>query len=691
MADKVPRRLSPMRPEIQALRAFAVLAVVVYHLWPDRLAGGFVGVDIFFAISGFLITAHLMREATLTGRISLPRFWARRARRLLPASLLVIATSALATLLWVPTNLWEAFFREIGAAALYVENWALAADSVDYLANENVASPVQHFWSLSAEEQFYIALPILIVLTLLATFKLRMPRRTLVIGAVLAAVTVASFVWSVVQVQAEPASAYFVTPTRAWEFLAGGLLALVAPHARVGAVAVRTAVSWLGWGMLVAAALLYSNAIPFPGVPALLPVLGVVAVIWAGSDDLKYSVNPVARLRPIQFVGDISYSMYLWHWPLIVLLPYALDAENTDATKWGILAASILLGWASKKLVEDPVRTGGLARVRPRYTLIATAAAMAIVVFASGTGVNAVQNQAAADIAMTAELIAADTPCFGAAAMDPENQPCVNPDLATTVIPALMSSTKSTSPTWDECHARTSEARECVLGTEGGTRVLVVGDSHAHHWISAIESLAASEGWEIHMFVRGRCSFNDADWDRNSGSLEKSCTTWNDNVDAAVAAQDPFEYVFTSLRVKGNQTIHGSDETSPETTTAALAEAGFASAWNPMIERGATIVAIHDNPRSGQIKKCVRQNPDDLELCRTKVGPATSMVDWLYESALEIPGVIPVDLTDYFCGDEFCQGVIGGVLVVRDDHHLTTTYAETLAPYLLRAMEDAQR
>jgi peptidoglycan/LPS O-acetylase OafA/YrhL len=679
-----------VRPEIQALRAFAVLVVVVYHLWPTAMPGGFVGVDIFFAISGFLITAHLMREATLTGRISLPQFWARRARRLLPASLLVVATSALATLLWVPTNLWEAFFREIGAAALYIENWALAADSVDYLANENVASPVQHFWSLSAEEQFYIVWPLLIVVALIATVKLRMPRRTLVIGAVLGAVTLASLVWSIVQVDAEPASAYFVTTTRAWEFGAGGLLALVAPHVRTGAVAVRTAVSWAGWGVLVAAVVLYSNAIPFPGYPALLPVAGALAVIWAGSESLRFSPAAVTGVRPVQFVGDISYSMYLWHWPLIVVLPYALKADNTDVTLWGILAASILLGWASKRFIEDPVRTGGLARIRPRYTLIATAAAMVVLLVASSNGVSVVTNQAAADVVLAESLLAADTPCLGAAAMDPEDQPCDNPDLAHLVTPAAISAMSSISPTWDDCHALKSEARECVLGVEGGTRVLVVGDSHAHHLIGAIESLAASQNWEVHLMVRGRCPFSRVDWDKPSGAQEKACSRWNTAVNEKLADQAPYTYVFTSMRAKGAQVVNDSDESARKTSTEYLAERGIRQSWNPLIKRGATIIAVHDVPEAdAEVETCVLESPDDASNCATPADDALAYTDWIYNAALEKDHVIPVDLTEFMCTATECPAVIGGVLVHRDVSHISATFALTLAPYLLRAMEDA--
>ncbi|MDQ5808759.1 MAG: acyltransferase, partial [Actinomycetota bacterium] len=208
-----------MRSEIQALRGIAVLLVVVFHLWPSALPGGFVGVDVFFVISGFLITGQLVREVDRTGRVSLAGFWARRARRILPAALVVLAACALLTKAAVPETQWDQFFGEIVASAAYVENWHLAEAAVDYQAADDAPSPVRHFWSLSVEEQFYLVWPLLIVAALLAG------RRW--IPWTLGAVTAASFAWSLHETAADPAAAYFVTPTRAWEFGVGGLLALL--------------------------------------------------------------------------------------------------------------------------------------------------------------------------------------------------------------------------------------------------------------------------------------------------------------------------------------------------------------------------------------------------------------------------------------------------------------------------------
>jgi peptidoglycan/LPS O-acetylase OafA/YrhL len=312
-----------VRVEIQALRALAVSLVVLYHVVPLRLPGGYVGVDVFFVVSGSLITAHLLREVERTGRIRLAPFWARRARRLLPASLLVLLVSVAATVVWVPQTYWQGWLREIGASALYVENWVLAGDAVDYLAHTNAASPAQHYWSLSTEEQFYLAWPLLVALASWVAVRLGVRRRT-ALGALFGLLTLVSFLWSLWTTQVSPPDAYFTTPTRAWEFSLGGLLALWTATPPAGREQLRSLVSWTGFGAIAITALTYTGETPFPGTAALLPVLGTVAVIWAGAPRHDWSPTAVADFGPVRFLGNVSYSAYLWHWPLVVVLPFAL-------------------------------------------------------------------------------------------------------------------------------------------------------------------------------------------------------------------------------------------------------------------------------------------------------------------------------------------------------------------------------
>src|SRR4051794_15888134 len=288
-----PARQRAVREEIQALRALAVVLVVVYHYWPAVAPAGFVGVDVFFVISGFLITDMLLREVTARGTVSLPRFWARRARRLLPAALLTIAVCAVATLVFVPVTYWEQFFGEMRASAAYVQNWHLAGAAVDYFAPHD-RSPVRHFWSLSAEEQFYLVWPLLLLAGVgVARLAGRVRVTRGAIAAVLAVATAASLAYSVLATAADPLIAYFSTPARAWEFGAGGLLALAAADARRPRA--RAALSWVGLAAILLAALAHTARTDFPGWVALLPVLGALAVMRAGMPRVRWA--PTGALR----------------------------------------------------------------------------------------------------------------------------------------------------------------------------------------------------------------------------------------------------------------------------------------------------------------------------------------------------------------------------------------------------------
>ena len=325
--------------DIQGLRAIAVSMVVIYHLRPSLLPGGFAGVDVFFVISGYLITGHLWRGYRKTGSVSLLDFWGRRARRLVPAAALVLLVTWLVARVAEPVTELPDIAVQIRASALYFQNWQLASEAVNYLQSEGPATPVQHFWSLSVEEQFYLVWPLLFgaaALVAIVVARARggrgghhRPRRQpspaaarragLVTVAVLTTALVGcSLAYSVYDTRTNPAAAYFVTTTRMWELGVGGLLAMVPDTygRRIGRQ------GWLGWAGLAAvmvAAFTLSGTSPFPGWIALLPVLGAAAMIAGGSADGRLGPAPLTSARPLVFLGGISYSLYLWHWPIISL------------------------------------------------------------------------------------------------------------------------------------------------------------------------------------------------------------------------------------------------------------------------------------------------------------------------------------------------------------------------------------
>jgi peptidoglycan/LPS O-acetylase OafA/YrhL len=671
-----PSARESFRPEIQALRALAVLAVLVYHLVPTRFTGGFVGVDIFFVISGFLITGHLVKELERDGRIGVGAFWARRAKRLLPAAMLVLGFVALATLA-LPRLLWEQYFQEVVASTLYVENWRLAQDSVDYLAAANQPSPVQHYWSLSVEEQFYIALPLILLAAWWFTRRRRGQVRNAVV-AVLAITVVGSFVYSVALTPLNPGVAYFSTATRAWEFALGGLL-VFAP--RVPSLAARTAAAAAGLAAIAFACVAFSSRTPFPGSAAAVPVLGTAAVIWAGTLPWRLGPSALGRLWPVATLGRVSYSLYLWHWPLIVIVPLVTGHRIGIVEIAGIAIASALLAWASTTFVEDPVRFSprllGHGR-RPRTVALWSASAMASIVVFSLVALNSAH--AYADVAR-ADVEAArtgDLTCLGAMVHDDS---CADPAPPATLVPDPVLAPDDSGNDGDCWVTKTAaDPLFCHVGPADGTRrVLAVGDSHNNALIPAYRYAAEALGWQIDVTGHSACYWTDATLIQPVKAHEHACAAWQDNLASYLADHEPYDAILvTNSRV--NEPVAVPTGSSEEET----AVRGLLEAWAPQLARGVEIVALEDVPlpRADVTQCVVRHASTAAARCATPVDTALAPPSYAALAAEGTDGVSVLDLNDLLCDASSCAAVVGGVVVWQDRGHVTGTFARTLGPFL---------
>ena len=368
-----------MRADIQALRAVAVLTVLVFHVWPAAMPGGYVGVDVFFVISGFLITGVLLKDLE-RGGLDFRRFYARRIRRLLPAASLTLVATLVTAWMVLPGSAVRSLAWETGAATLYVANWLFVSNSVDYLAGGGAPSAVLHYWSLSIEEQFYILWPLLIFGASLLAGRTALGARR-VSGWLLALMIVLSLAWAVYLSFTDPAPAYFMTTTRVWELGVGSMIAIAGlklPAARPG---LASLLAVAGLAAIVVSALTYDTTLPFPGYEAILPVFGAAAVIIAGISSGSL-LDRIFSWRPVQYIGDISYSLYLWHWPVIVFYPY-VAGRNVEhfADVFTAVGVSLLLAHASKVWVEDRFRspTSGASG-----TQVGVATAPGIVVVSTG-------------------------------------------------------------------------------------------------------------------------------------------------------------------------------------------------------------------------------------------------------------------------------------------------------------------
>ncbi|WP_238598878.1 acyltransferase family protein [Saccharothrix sp. ALI-22-I] len=662
------------RTDIQALRAVAVLAVVVNHLWPGGLTGGYVGVDVFFVISGFLISSHLDREITATGRVRLGRFYARRIRRLLPAALLVLGVSLVAAYFLLPYPRWEATAAEAFAAALYWENWLLAAKSVDYSAANAAASLVQHYWSLSVEEQFYLCWPVLLVLL----FKIRR-RRAQVVG--ITVVGAASLAFSVYYTQVEPSQAYFVTPVRVWEFALGALVALTG-----WGLSKRTAgaASAVGFAMILGSAVLYGHGTPFPGYLALVPTVGTVLVIAAGRSPGRQWHTAVTASSPVQFLGGISYSLYLWHWPLILLAPFVLG----DALRAGrmtapylvaVLAVSLVLAYLSKVLVEDRGIAIGLGTGRTFAAMVAGV----VVVSAAAGGLNWTYLRHV-DQAERDGTVQLSGPCAGAQALIPAHG-CPNPMGPAKVVHMGPANEYFTAP--PDCVGTEGSADVLVCDYGGGAEspdvVWLVGDSHAQQWQPAVADLAREHGWVLKLAYLGGCPFADVAFvgfgDLTTDEARRTCVEWSARMTDVIAEDRP-SVVLTSFYARKESVDDGSGRSQTEQY-----RDGLEPRWRRWTDAGARVVVLADPPLNGAVRdhQCVALHPGDPSVCAVDRGTAHP-VDPLAEVARTSgnPGVRLADFTDYFCDERRCHGVVGNVAVYYDPDHLNATFSRSLAPML---------
>ncbi len=701
------------RPDVQGLRAVAVGVVLLYHAGASFMPGGFVGVDVFFVISGYLITGLLLREALSVGRISLAGFYAKRVRRILPAATVVLVTTLLLTVAFLPQIRWRSIATEAAGAAAYVVNWVLAG-STDYL-NANVApSPIQHFWTLSVEEQFYIVWPLMLIGALWFAMRASKRRggglRRISIGTSqpstsrvlrfagigVLAILIPSLAWSIFYTAANPAPAYFVTTTRLWELAIGAAVAVYAPAiARIPAH-VGYLLGWAGLAGIVVASVFYTASAPaFPGSAALLPTLSSAAIIAGGmSGRAELGVGRLLSIRPMRWVGDISYSLYLWHWPLIVVGTYLLG--GTLSFGFGLLIAvfSIVPAWLSYRYLETPFRNWPRLKESVRRSLeaggglAAVSVAMAVAVFVSSAfivqGLPKFEGQAQGAKALTSDYSDPDPSTFSDAGAPVD----VIPEGIT---PSDLEARDDNPEAYREgCLLDTtvSQPKECVLGDPlSDTTVALVGDSHAGSFIPAMDAVAKAKGWRLVTYTKAACSFANIP-QTHGGQAFPQCDEWNQEALDELRAEKPALVVTVNAGRRGVwQDGKALDEASRYTEF----KDALRSNWSELNADGIPVAVITDTPEMGiDVPECVSANPNKLSECAV---PKEQAVDERphpeEEAAQGLPETELIDMNNWLCPDDkYCPPVVGNVLVWRDNQHLTATFAATLAKPLEAELDE---
>lgn len=669
------------RGDIQGLRAVAVLAVLGFHAGLPVMPGGFVGVDVFFVISGFLITGLIHREVLRTGRLSLGRFWARRIRRLLPATAVVLGAVAVMTIVVLPVTRWASVAWDIGASAFYVVNWRLAGQSVDYLASDAAPSPVQHFWSLAVEEQFYVLWPILL-LALLWVQRRTGARLSVVMMTGIAIIGVPSLVWSVYLTQADPGPAYFVSTTRLWELAVGAALAVAGPRLARLPSAWAHPLGVLGLAAIVVAVVGFDGSTPFPGTAALLPTLGTAAVIAAGMSGRRTAAGLLLDAGVMRDIGTLSYSLYLWHWPLLVaagVLWGGPDGTPQTAVSVLVVGFSVVPAWLTYRVVEAPFHHAQMfVRVPWR------AAALGVACTAAGVAAAVVVAQA---VPKPVYAENADAPGAAVLGDDPRSDPDGEPvDTVDAMVPDVLSAPDDVASLDGELcisDVRGNDLETCTSGpADADITVAVVGDSKAHQWLTALEQIAQARDWRLVTYLKSACPLTTLEVGLE-GEPNTSCASYNDARFEALMEDDSIDYVVTS-QVSG---YAFGDE--PRDERAAMMTDDLEGVWQDLESAGREVVVIVDNPNPRiDVMECVAMNEDSLGECTFNRAEGEreggTLVQVAAAEALDTVGV--VDLRDYVCPRDECPAVIGDTLLYRQGSHLTATYVESLTPRLDEAL-----
>jgi peptidoglycan/LPS O-acetylase OafA/YrhL len=679
-ARERPQRPAKFRPDIEGLRAFAVVSVVLYHADLLGVHGGFVGVDVFFVISGFLITRLLLESVGEHGIRALPTFYTRRIRRLLPAAMTVVVATVVAARIWAPPLQVRPTAIDGIFTTFYGLNYRLAVEGTQYLNEGSAASPLQHFWSLAVEEQFYLCWPILIVLVVF----LGRRHRSALLGLVLAAILLVSFYFSVIVTRTDAPWAYFSLATRAWELAIGALVAVGAAQlARLPGPIALTGAS-LALAGVVAAAFVLNGRTPYPGSAAALPVVSAAVLIACGCS-VQRGVGVLLSARPLQFAGRMSYSWYLWHWPMLVIAPMILHHGLAWPQRLIVVAASLGAAVITFKLIENPARSlrlpnlqwfaGGLA-------LSGSAVVAAVLVLGNppqlvGTGADAtVVHAFRATRGVTREMKAA-----------------IIAGLNTTTAPRNLSPEPAQAhgdvpvSSYNGCHASLFAVTQgpCVSGDRRGMYTVVLfGDSHMQQWEPAFTDAGRHAHWRVINWTKSGCAPQKlTEFDPQLNRIYTECNVWRARTLRRIAALNPTVVI-----------LAGADIEALNVGPAGYASGSVSTVRTLQRTTTAKIVYLEDTPYPGySVPGCVLAHLDDVKACNLPMShayPRLAVHRAINEALRKLGGVTLIDPASWICADNACPAVVGNLLVFRDTSHLSVEFSEWLTPMITSLLDELQ-
>jgi peptidoglycan/LPS O-acetylase OafA/YrhL len=663
------------RPDVEGLRAVAVLLVVLYHANLPGLSGGYVGVDVFFVISGFVITGLLLRERATSRATSLLSFYGRRVRRILPAATLVIVVTVVATYAALGVVYGDPAAVAARWTAVFLANFHFTSTGTNYLTASLPPSPFQNFWSLAVEEQFYLIYPaiFLVAASLRSTVSLR---ARLVVALV--PIIACSLLLSALQTSSSPTAAFFSPLTRAWELALGALVAVATPILLRLPRAAAATLTWAAAAAIGFAAVAYSSATSYPGTAVAVPVVGTALVIAGGTPVPRRGVESVLALAPFQWFGRLSYSLYLWHWPILIIAAEAAGLNGLPFHRnLGWLALSVAAAYATHRLVENPVRH---ARVLARHRWLPIGlGAVLVTVSLTVASLDLVAHQVevgAASVGLAGALPPAEVAHLVAVAPRITTLPSPAPPVA-----GVKGDWGGPSPPCAPTQAQTSEPA-CVFGDlKGAHTIALYGDSHAAMWFDVLDRIAASAHWRLLDLAKGGCPTLDLPFENPvgfgpPGGDYAACDGWH-------------AFALTRMRVVRPDVVVITQDVELGPGGVPHSAARWKSATVDTIRglpvRSGRVIVLGDIPQEPQAgPECLSLHPNDVRACSGSNSPYIASHSAAERQAAASTGARYIDTFPWFCST-VCTDVVGHYRPYWDGYHVTASYSVALG----RVLEDA--
>ena len=675
--NQITSTIRKFRPDIEGLRAIAVICVVLAHSGIG-LKGGFIGVDIFFVISGYLITRHIFLESIKTNTVSLAHFYARRILRILPASIFVLLCTLLASWIWLSPLQFVDYSWDALSSTLSVFNYRLAINGTDYFNTSTIPTPFQHYWSLCVEEQFYFIWP-LIMLVLAKLFSKKSYFGNVVSAVLIVVIAISLYLSYTITTSSQP-WAYFGLHTRAWQMAIGALLAVninkfVNISPKIGSI-----LSWVGFGSLVYALATFTESMPYPSFWAVIPTLATALIVASGVNLNPYSFEYIFGKNIFQFVGKVSYSWYLVHWPLFVI--FLLAGERNDLKdQVGIVIVSFVLAIVSYCLIENPIRHNQSVK----FSLVKTyLLGLALILIASSLSVGAIylKNQSIKNAITKSNIqnnlknnLTQTTDATESAIIQKVKEGLEIKTLPDNLVMPLdkfiddkpkfgcIENKLDLIPVFND--------PKCTIGdTKSNKTMVLIGDSHSYHWVGAINKIAKNNNYKLVIYTKSGCPMqNITHYDNSLKRDYTECYSWRD------------EAMLQIEKIKPDIIINSGVIYLNSTPTA------YTDYINKLKSISGQVITILDTPRpmdNVQIPECLSKNSTDIQKCSLTL-PKAIIAKTKYDEQTKILKQLEVktiDMLDFFCYNTKCPVIIDNIVVFMDEQHTTKSYTKYLTPLM---------